>query len=219
MISGQGTTSIEVSFGSSFSSGTISVIGISTCGNSPAKSVSVVLLAKPIIAGNSTLCPGSSETYTMPVVPGALRYRFNLPTGLTLVSQNANTAVIRNSGNFVSGTIGAQVQTASCGWSQPGTLALNITTCRSLNEDFSMSIYPNPTFGELFIQFGVTMKNVRVGIYGSDGRLVKQEIFAGVASQNLNYSGLAEGLYHVEVLATDAENNVHRRMEKILIQR
>ncbi|MEY4865956.1 MAG: hypothetical protein RLY64_210, partial [Bacteroidota bacterium] len=44
-------------------------------------------------------------------------------------------------------------------------------------------------------------------------------VFGGVASQNLNYSGLAEGLYHVEVLATDAENNVHRRMEKVLIQR
>jgi hypothetical protein len=63
------------------------------------------------------------------------------------------------------------------------------------------------------------MKRVQVSVYGSDGRLMKREVFGGVASQNLNYSGLAEGLYHVEVLATDAENNVHRRMEKVLIQR
>jgi hypothetical protein len=63
------------------------------------------------------------------------------------------------------------------------------------------------------------MKSVQVSVYASDGRLMKREVFGGVASQNLNYSGLAEGLYHVEVLATDAENKVHRKMEKILIQR
>jgi hypothetical protein len=153
------------------------------------------------------------------VVPGAIRYRFNLPAGLTLVSQNANSAVIRNTGSFISGNIGVQVQTTLCGWSQPGTLSLNTSACRSSVDEFSLSMYPNPTSGDLQLQFGVVMKNVQVSVYGSDGRLMKREVFGGVASQNLNYSTLAEGLYHVEVLATDAENNIHRRLEKVMIQR
>jgi hypothetical protein len=219
LVSGQGTTSIQVTFGSSFTNGSISVTGISSCGNSPSSAVSIVLLAKPIIGGSSTLCSGSQSTYTTPVVLGAIRYRFNLPAGLILVSQNANSAVIRNTGSFISGNISAQVQTTLCGWSQPGTLSLNTAACRSSLDGFSLSLYPNPTSGELQLQFGVAMKRVQVSVYGSDGRLMKREVFGGVASQNLNYSGLAEGLYHVEVLATDAENNVHRRMEKVLIQR
>ena len=219
LVSGQGTTSIQVTFGSSFTNGSISVTGISSCGNSPSSAVSIVLLAKPIIGGSSTLCSGSQSTYTTPVVPGAIRYRFNLPAGLILVSQNANSAVIRNTGSFISGNISAQVQTTLCGWSQPGTLSLNTAACRSSLDGFSLMMYPNPTSGELQLQFGVAMKHVQVSVYGSDGRLMKRDVFGGIASQNLNYSGLAEGLYHVEVLATDAENNVHRRMEKVLIQR
>jgi hypothetical protein len=219
LISGQGTTSIQVSFGSSFTNGSISVIGISSCGNSPSSAVGIVLLAKPTIVGSTTLCSGSQSTYTTPVVPGAIRYRFNLPAGLTLVSQNANSAVIRNTGSFISGNIGVQVQTTLCGWSQPGTLSLNTSACRSSVDEFSLSMYPNPTSGDLQLQFGVVMKNVQVSVYGSDGRLMKREVFGGVASQNLNYSTLAEGLYHVEVLATDAENTIHRRLEKVMIQR
>ncbi|MFY8132795.1 MAG: hypothetical protein ACOVOL_06125, partial [Bacteroidia bacterium] len=75
LVSGQGTTSIQVTFGSSFSSGSISVIGISSCGNSPSKSVGIALLLKPEISGPNTICAGSQETYTIPAVPGAIRYR------------------------------------------------------------------------------------------------------------------------------------------------
>ncbi len=219
LVSGQGTTSIQVRVGSSFTSGNISVTGISSCGNSPTKSIGVSLLSKPIISGSNVICPGDLVTYSIPTVPGAIRYRFSLPSGLTLVSQSGNSAVITNNGSFISGKVSAQVQTTLCGWSQPGTFSLNTAACRSSLDGFSLSLYPNPTSGELQLQFGVAMKHVQVSVFGSDGRLMKREVFGGVASQNLNYRGLAEGLYHVEVLATDAENNVHRRMEKVLIQR
>ncbi len=219
MVSGQGTTSIQVRFGSSFSGGVISVAGVSPCGNSPTRTITVSLLAKPIISGSNTICPGSQETYTIPVVPGAIRYRFNLPSGLVLVSQNLNTAVIRNHGSFVSGTLGAQVQTTNCGWSQPGTISLNTAGCRSSLEVFSIILYPNPSRGEFQLQLGAPVKQVKVNVYSTDGRWVKRQEFGTTEIQTLNYSDLAEGLYHVEVVATDGENNVHRRMEKVMIQR
>ncbi|MFY8132266.1 MAG: hypothetical protein ACOVOL_03455, partial [Bacteroidia bacterium] len=75
LVSGQGSTSIQVRFGSSYSGGVISVAGVSPCGNSPTRGITVSLLAKPIISGPNTICAGSQETYTIPAVPGAIRYR------------------------------------------------------------------------------------------------------------------------------------------------
>jgi hypothetical protein len=176
-------------------------------------------LAKPVISGSNSICPGDLVTYTMPVVPGAIRYRFNLPAGLSLVSQNANSAVITNNGSFVSGSLGAQVQTTLCGWSQPGSLSLNTSACRGMLEDVSMIIYPNPSRGEFQLQLGAPVKDVQVSVYAADGRLVKRQAFGQVETQTLYYNDVAEGLYHLEIIATDAENKVHRKMEKIMIQR
>jgi hypothetical protein len=219
LVSGQGTNSIQVTFAASFSSGSISVLGISACGNTPSRSITVSLLAKPVISGSNSICPGDLVTYTMPVVPGAIRYRFNLPSGLSLVSQNANSAVITNNGSFVSGSLGAQVQTTLCGWSQPGSLSLNTSACRGMLGDVSMNIYPNPSRGEFQLQLGAPVKDVQVSVYAADGRLVKRQAFGQVETQTLNYNDVAEGLYHLEIIATDAENKVHRKMEKIMIQR
>ena len=219
LVSGQGTNSIQVTFAASFSSGSISVVGISPCGNTPSTSITVSLLAKPVISGSNSICPGDLVTYTMPVVPGAIRYRFNLPAGLSLVSQSANSAVITNNGSFVSGSLGAQVQTTLCGWSQPGSLSLNTSACRGMLGDVSMNIYPNPSRGEFQLQLGAPVKDVQVSVYAADGRLVKRQAFGQVETQTLYYNDVAEGLYHLEIIATDAENKVHRKMEKIMIQR
>ena len=202
-----------------FTSGNISVTGVSTCGNSPTKSIGVSLLSKPIISGSNVICPGDLVTYTIPVVPGAIRYRFNLPAGLSLVSQSANSAVITNNGSFVSGSLGAQVQTTLCGWSQPGSLSLNTSACRGMLGDVSMNIYPNPSRGEFQLQLGAPVKDVQVSVYAADGRLVKRQAFGQVETQTLYYNDVAEGLYHLEIIATDADNKVHRKMKKIMIQR
>jgi large repetitive protein len=219
LVSGQGTTSIQVTFASAFSSGSISVLGISSCGNTPSTSITVSLLAKPVITGSNSICPGDQVTYTMPVVPGAIRYRFNLPTGLSIVSQNANSAVITNTGSFISGTLGAQVQTTLCGWSQPGSLSLNTSACRGMVGDFSLNIYPNPSRGEFQIQFGATMNDVLISVFAADGRLVKRQSLGSVETQTLYFNDVAEGLYHFEIIATDSEGKVHRKMEKMMIQR
>jgi len=219
LVSGQGTATIQVRFSSTFSSGNISVVGVSPCGNSPSKSISVVLLAKPIISGPTVLCSRSQATYTVPVVPGAIRYRFNLPAGLTLISQNANSAVILNSGSFVSGSLGVQVQTTACGWSQPGTISINTAGCRTNNSELTLSIYPNPSRGEFQIQLGDVMNRLEVKVYAMDGRMVERETFGLGQIHSLNYPDLSEGLYQVEILATDLSNNVHHYLEKIVVEK
>jgi hypothetical protein len=63
------------------------------------------------------------------------------------------------------------------------------------------------------------VSNVQVSLYASDGRLVKREMVSPVQIQTLNYQNLAEGLYHLEVVATDLNQQVVRHLEKIMIQR
>ena len=218
IVSGQGSNSIQVVFGSTFTGGSISVVGISPCGNSPSSTRSVTLLPRPVFSGPNSICPGTSETYTINPEPGAIRYRFNLPSGLSLVSQSLNTAVIRNNGSFISGIIGAQIQYSLCGWSQPTNISLNTASCRTSSEGIRMSFFPNPTSGEVQLQFSSPMKQVQVSIFGSDGRLIKRDLFESISNQTMNYKGLADGLYHMEVLATDVSDLVHRQMEKLIIQ-
>ncbi|MEY4851930.1 MAG: hypothetical protein RIS99_325, partial [Bacteroidota bacterium] len=220
LVSGQGTTSIQVMFASTFTSGRILVVGLSPCGNTNSRSISINLLPKPVISGPNVLCPGDSATFTIPTVSNAIRYRFTLPAGLVLVNQNLNTAVIRNAGSFISGSLTAQVQTSNCGWSQPGALVLNTVACRSVaNEGLSIAIYPNPSRGEFQLQLGTMVSNIQVSLYSSDGRLVKREMLSSVEIQTLNYQNLAEGLYHLEVVATDLNQQVVRHLEKLMIQR
>ena len=69
------------------------------------------------------------------------------------------------------------------------------------------------------MQLGTTVKNVQVSVYAADGRLVKRQEFGQVENQTLYYNDVAEGLYHLEIITTDAENNVLRHNEKIMIQR
>jgi hypothetical protein len=63
------------------------------------------------------------------------------------------------------------------------------------------------------------VSNIQVSLYSSDGRLVKREMLSPVEIQTLNYQNLAEGLYHLEVVATDLNQQVVRHLEKLMIQR
>lgn len=221
LVSGQGTTSIQVIYYSTFVSGNISVFGLFPCGNSPTTNIGINLLPKPVLTGSNVICPGTQNTYSTPLVQGALRYRFNLPLGLTFVSKNGNSVVVTNLGSFVSGTISVQVQTAQCGWTQPGTLTLSTTPCRSMssNPNFAISIYPNPSIGNFKLNLGSVGTQIQYRLYSSDGRLVKQRFLGSIESETLNFEDLASGLYHIEITGLDPEYQKFRHVEKLMIER
>ncbi len=63
------------------------------------------------------------------------------------------------------------------------------------------------------------MNDVLISVFAADGRLVKRQSLGSVETQTLYFNDVAEGLYHFEIIATDSEGKVHRKMEKMMIQR
>jgi hypothetical protein len=198
IVSGQGTNSIVVNFNAGFTSGNITVKGSTPCGFTPIATRNIVLLEKPVISGASSLCPGETETFSVPVVIGATRYRFNLPAGLTLVSQNNNSALISNNGSFVSGKIGVQVQTATCGWSQPGSISVNTAACRSISET-SVSLYPNPSNGNFEVRFAEATTG-NIAVYDLTGKIIANRSIQSKV-ENFDERSFSNGIYFVHVVS------------------
>jgi hypothetical protein len=198
IVSGQGTTSIDVNFAAGFTSGVMSVVGVSNCGNTPSKSINIGLLEKPTIGGPTSVCPGNQETFGIGNVTGATHYRFNLPPGLALVSQINNFAIVTNTGAFTSGKIRCQVYTSNCGVSPPSIFSVNTAACRNMN-DLSVAIYPNPSNGQFEVRFS-TATDGSLEILDLTGKVVYAKNFnTNVEAVNANF--LQNGIYLVKVSA------------------
>jgi hypothetical protein len=124
--SGQGTTSVSVTFPVAFVSGQISVAAVSSCGTSSPRVRTV--FRNPIISSAMTgtaynLCGGGNYTYAIPAVSGATSYSWTVPSGCTIVTNNGNSIVLNIPANFVSGSV-CVTAFNNCGGS--------VSTCRSI---------------------------------------------------------------------------------------
>lgn len=117
--SGQGTTSITVSFGAGFtSSGSIAVRSVNCFGQSSNRTMNVY--AKPGIPGTIVgetygVCGGTTQNYSVPTLAGAASYLWTVPAGAVIVSgQGTNAISVTLPSNFISGAISVAGQSA-CG--------------------------------------------------------------------------------------------------------
>lgn len=119
------TNSITVTAGSS--GGTISVTASNGCGTSIPRTLSVSMLSVPnqpsSISGNSPVCAGSSNTYSVNAVAGATSYTWTLPNGWT---GSSTTNSITTTAGTSGGTI-TVVANNACGSSPVRTRNLSIT--------------------------------------------------------------------------------------------
>ncbi len=119
--SGANTNSITVNYGTTATSGNITVYGNNICGNgtvSPAFPVTVNPLpnAAGSITGPSSVCTGAQGVvYTVPPITGASGYTWSLPDAVVIVSgANTNTITVNFMPNATSGNISV-MGTNSCG--------------------------------------------------------------------------------------------------------
>ena len=119
LLSGQGTTSINVKFLNSFaSSGIISVKAFNNCGSSDYAQLKVYAdPQKPSdIIGPTGICQYQSNvSYSTLPVFGALSYSWTVPTNATIVSGQGTTSIMVNFGN-ATGEIKVKVRNY-CGFS------------------------------------------------------------------------------------------------------
>jgi len=145
LISGQGTTSVNVVFASSFVSGNISVQSISACGNSTAKTLTVYkrVAAAPAavqkeftptsIVAVTNICGLSSETYRIKKVTYATSYNWILKVGTKATITHINALGVNDTAVIVTFLTGITKDTLSvtavtpCSESVAKTVALNAT--------------------------------------------------------------------------------------------
>lgn len=99
IVSGQGTRSLTVAFGSKFLNGTITVAGVNHCGNTATSNIGLTktkLVAPVAITGATNLCEftTAATTYSIPAVAGAASYIWSTDSG-TVVTNNGTSAHIR----------------------------------------------------------------------------------------------------------------------------
>ena len=122
LVSGQGTTHLVVTVGSSFTSGTLMVADTNACGSSLAtRNVSLngvpPATAPATLSGQAALCSsiGANEVYTCSSVSGAAGYNWTIPSGLTYISGQGTTSLTVNvDSSFTSGTLSVSA-TYVCG--------------------------------------------------------------------------------------------------------
>lgn len=108
--SGAGTNIIEVITDNTYAGGTISCSALNTCGVSPARTRSTALnipTTPAAITGFSRgLCGVSGVSYSVPALPMATGYTWNVPAGATITDgQGTTTILVDFTNSFVSGAI------------------------------------------------------------------------------------------------------------------
>ena len=128
---GQGTTSIQVTTGTTGQNGNITVTAGNSCGTSTAQTLSVTVVAIPATPGTITgtvgQCPAlTAQTYSIAAVTYATTYTWSVPVGWTISSGQGTTSIQVTTG--ASGQNGNISVTAgnSCGTSSAKTLAVTV---------------------------------------------------------------------------------------------
>jgi PKD repeat protein len=119
------STSINATAGTS--GGNVTVTANNSCGNSSSASLSVNVTNSPTqpgtISGETTVCLGSSNIYSITAVAGATSYTWTLPSGWS--GSSTSTSI-----NATAGTSGGNVTVTannSCGNSSSASLSVNVT--------------------------------------------------------------------------------------------
>jgi hypothetical protein len=173
------STSSNIAVTASAINGNIKVKAINSCGSSSVQSLAVIVKTIPatpgIINGNTTICSGSTNPYSVSVVSGATSYVWTLPSGWT---GSSTTNSISTTANSTSGSITVKAIN-SCGSSVAQTFSV------------TSKITPStPTISQAGLI--LTSSSVSGNQWYRNGTLI-----AGSTAQT--HSVIANGTYNVKV--------------------
>lgn len=145
--SGQGTNSITLTVGSSFVSGTLSVVATSSCGQSAARSLGLSknpAALSTMTGQTSNLCGGGQFTYSVTASGGIVSYNWSVPSGCSIATNNGNSIVLNIPSTFTTGTLSV-TGVNSCGGSTVRSASLTRLPATPASISSVSSVCPNQT--------------------------------------------------------------------------
>jgi hypothetical protein len=143
--SGQGTTSISLTVGASFTSGTLSVVATSSCGQSTARSLGLSRnppTPSTISGPTANLCGGGQFTYSISPVSGAVSYNWTVPSGCSIVTNSGTSIVMNVPSTFTTGTLSVAAVNI-CGVSSSRSASLTRLPATPASISGPTSVCPN----------------------------------------------------------------------------
>ena len=217
IVSGQGTTSVNVSYGT-FTTGSVCVTASNTCGSSTARCITVKgAPASPIAitATPSSWCantPGIEFNANVSNVTGAYTLSWLYPTSpvatYTLGGGNSTQLIL----DWLTGTGNVNVTAYNaCGSGTKSTTWSN--TCREgeVGTVNTFTVSPNPTTGVVYVNYTAQKGNTVVNVLDLAGRVVMTQTansVEGVNTMQLDLSKLAKGAYMLNVQSAQGNKQV-----------
>ncbi|HLG33929.1 MAG TPA: LamG-like jellyroll fold domain-containing protein [Bacteroidia bacterium] len=204
--SGQGTTSVNVLYTNTYTSGNISVVATNSCGSSGASSITTTgVPAQPgNINGPASVCHNQNNViYNIAAVTGATSYTWTVPPG-TQIKNGQGTVQIKVRFGNSAGNITVKANNA-CGSGPIRTLAIAMP-CReeesiSLN-DFEVNVYPNPSSNDFTFVIDASEKiSCSINIFDLTGRIVESHQHISAGKEFKCGEELTNGIYYVEIIS------------------
>ena len=132
--SGNGTTSVNVTWNAGVTNGSVCVRALNTCDSSAQNCFNVTLNApppQPVVTGNATLCSGTNGNYSITAIPGSTGYAWTV-TGGTIVSGQNTTSIVVNWGAGNGGTVCAAAL-STCGTGPQGCFPVTVRALPNAN--------------------------------------------------------------------------------------
>lgn len=202
-----GGNSISMTVPSSFTTGTLSVVAVNSCGNSVARTLSLTRLpATPaVITGPTAICAGATNLAYNTTQSGTLTYAWTVPAGAS-VTEGQGTAAISANWGTVAGNVSVKAVNA-CGVSGARSLAVTLVACRNaFNAEEtiapSVDMYPNPGTGLFNLDIANLSNKGLVRVYNMNGvQVLNQELDNNISNHSLDLTSQKPGMYLVRVIS------------------
>lgn len=225
IVNGQGTTSIDVYFDSTFTSGNLTVYASNGCGNSSARSTLLrsVTAAPAAISGPSSVCP--SETginFSVAAVSGASSYLWSVPASANITGGQGSNSITVNWGNSAGNVTVRAIN--DCGQSAQRSKHITIASClrdgsiaasnSNPESEPEINVYPNPNNGTFMLLVNnMADQTITLTITNVLGKVIYSEKLSAVNEKEISLSGEAKGVYMLQI--SNADNSYYK---KIVIQ-
>lgn len=212
IISGQGTTSINVQWAGStaVTAGSICVTAENACGSSTARcknSLTTLPLKPATISGPTSVCANQTNlAYSVVTQPG-VTYTWTVPSGATLVSGQGTGSVVVN-WRATTGYLRVKASN-SCGAASDKSVQVVVGCREGLDESMKITLAPNPAQQSTDLQFSNDPGTFIVTVTDLLGQTLRRESASGTSYQ-LDMSNQAAGVYVVGVELADGTRKVMR---------